>query len=381
MGNPAKVVSDRIPGLDGIRSLAILAVLDFHFFDTPATEQASASMHGPAKIFYAVADNGWLGVDLFFVLSGFLITGILLDSRKRITFFQDFWIRRALRILPLVVAVVAILSFFYRPSALYALMALFFALDFAYPLHVVGNKAMGVLWSLAVEEQFYLVWPFLVFFLRLRTFTIITLALICIEPAIRSLVMSDRILMVNHLQNNLVWCRVDGLALGALIAIYVRSSFYSKALTYSSSAVAAVIGVVFLCLFYTNKLPSYGLYITAANLVFGAMVASAVAAGENCLWILRSRVAQFIANTSFCVYLIHNAFLGLAQHLGIAGSMTNPFMAATLQATFAIPLTFAVAALSRRYFELPILSLKNRYAPSRRASSSTIQAVPVGVEL
>ncbi len=346
--------SKRIPELDGIRALAILAVFAVHFFAGGATQDAGAKLHGAARGLYLVAAHGWLGVDLFFVLSGFLITGILLDSRDRPSYFHDFWVRRALRILPLVVAVVAILTIIYRPHWLYVLMALFFAVDFA-PLVGLGNNAMGPMWSLAVEEQFYLVWPFLVYFLPRRALALTAGAIVVAEPILRATLGGEL---------DMVWFRVDGLALGALVAIYVRSRFFTRTRTLRASAIVVVGAAVLLAADVHSRTSSLALRITEANLAFAALVATAVAlAGSRWLAPLRSPVATFIANTSFCAYLIHIPLLDLARTLGAGAGVANPFAAAALQASVAIPLTFIVAALSRRFLELPFLRLKDRFAP------------------
>ena len=325
---------------------------------------AAGELHGFAKACFLIAAHGWLGVDLFFVLSGFLITGILLDTRARSTYFSDFWVRRALRILPLVVAVVAILSFVYRPSITYIAMALFFAVDFA-PFVGLGNNGMGPLWSLAVEEQFYLLWPFLVYWLRPRALAVVTLTMIVAEPVVR-LATAGGLLDV-------VWCRVDGLAFGAILAIYARSRFYEPARTLRIAAVLVLAAAVLVVIDVRSHVTSYGLRITEADLIFTALVATAIAAsGHPALRVLRSGPARFIADTSFCVYLIHVPLLDLARVLGAGAGATDPFAAAALRAAVAIPLTFGLAALSRTYLELPFLRLKDRFAPARTSALAIV---------
>src|SRR5580692_5983434 len=98
-----------IPELDGVRAIAVLMVMLMHVF-TPDDQSRGALENVAPRVLPLLIAHGWLGVDLFFVLSGFLITGILLDTRDRVTYFHDFWLRRALRILPLVFTVVGILT-------------------------------------------------------------------------------------------------------------------------------------------------------------------------------------------------------------------------------------------------------------------------------
>jgi peptidoglycan/LPS O-acetylase OafA/YrhL len=353
---PSAREAGRIPELDGIRALAILAVLVVHSFANSITQPFAPSLHGLGKVAYTIASHGWLGVDLFFVLSGFLITGILLDSRRRPTYFRDFWIRRALRILPLVIAVVAILTVFYHPTALYVVMALFFAVDFA-PLFHLGNNGMGPLWSLAVEEQFYLFWPFLVFFLQRRALAVVTLVVIAVEPVVRLLTMGGLL--------DVLWCRIDGLAIGALIAIYIRSPYFSRGTTFAAVGVALATAAALVAVDLRVASASYALRITEADLLFGSAIAIALVE-RNARWLapLRSAPARFIANTSFCAYLIHVPLLDLARVIGIGGGIADPFAAAAARAAFAVPATFVIAALSRQYFELPFLRLKDTFAPA-----------------
>ncbi|HVG26286.1 MAG TPA: acyltransferase, partial [Acidobacteriaceae bacterium] len=158
-----------IPALDGVRGLALLGVVASHVF--PGTPQ------GPVT--FAVRQAfafGATGVDLFFALSGFLITGILLDSLPDPGFFRKFYARRALRIFPL----------YYGVLAIYALGALLLGMRYSHelvslalylqntalvapPMYAYpGPSALPLahFWSLAIEEQFYLVWPLVVFSLR-----------------------------------------------------------------------------------------------------------------------------------------------------------------------------------------------------------------------
>jgi peptidoglycan/LPS O-acetylase OafA/YrhL len=115
----------RVAELDGIRALAIWAVLLFHGISTvDSAEAAGALSAGPRALFTLVA-HGWLGVDLFFVLSGFLITGILLDSKHQPTYFRNFWLRRAVRILPLLFALLAVCGLAYRSHPEYFALATF----------------------------------------------------------------------------------------------------------------------------------------------------------------------------------------------------------------------------------------------------------------
>ena len=154
----AALLRPRMPELDTIRGIAVLLVLFFHGFGF------RYGIEGFPKLFVAATLPGWMGVNLFFVLSGFLITGILLDSKPKADYYRTFYIRRALRILPLYYAVLLLLAVLARTGwvnrqASWAFLGLsFFYLSNVTVLFGVPMQ-YGVLWSLAVEEHFYLLWP------------------------------------------------------------------------------------------------------------------------------------------------------------------------------------------------------------------------------
>jgi peptidoglycan/LPS O-acetylase OafA/YrhL len=211
-------VTRRIPQLDGVRGIAILLVMLHNQRET-----------FPSLHLDRLFANGWMGVDLFFVLSGFLITGILLDTRHAENYFGTFYVRRSLRIWPLYVALLVFM---------FAVVPRFGAAEartvfeksspwWAYPLFLqnllvpVPTSAAGplaVTWSLAIEEQFYLVWPFVVRFLSRAAVRRLAIAVICLSPLLRLYLASRGV----NLYTN-VFCRLDGLMAGALLAVFVRS--------------------------------------------------------------------------------------------------------------------------------------------------------------
>jgi len=186
----------RIRQLDGVRAVAILAVFLHH------------SLH--VRLL-------WMGVDLFFVLSGFLITGVLLDAKRYSlgAFFAHFYARRARRILPpyalmLVLASIVFGVAWMKHWYLYLLLT-----NLLLPLNIAHPKAFDPLWSLAVEEQFYLVWPFAVYFLDTRRLRQLCVVLIVLAPTLRA---------VFHFAEHwpiytLTPFRMDLLAMGGLLCI------------------------------------------------------------------------------------------------------------------------------------------------------------------
>jgi peptidoglycan/LPS O-acetylase OafA/YrhL len=168
---------DHFLPLDGLRGIAILAVLLTHTYNYNGTSLFGRGME-------SVARAGWVGVTLFFVLSGFLITGILLDTRGRTNYLRDFFARRSLRIFPLYFAFLAV-NYFLVPHVPFLLERLHrpepgrWIYYWTYTANMIewfagptadGRGAFGHFWSLAVEEQVYLFWPFLILMVPRRSF-------------------------------------------------------------------------------------------------------------------------------------------------------------------------------------------------------------------
>ena len=175
----------KIPQLDAVRGIAVLLVL-VHNTDIY-----------PALHLSLIAANGWMGVDLFFVLSGLLITGILLDTKQSDGYFTNFYARRCLRIWPLYYSVLLFMFVIVpilRPSEAHTVFEArsspwwafpIFLQNFLVPIPTMATGALGVTWSLAVEEQFYLVWPLVVRFFNEAQLRKIAIAVICISPVLR----------------------------------------------------------------------------------------------------------------------------------------------------------------------------------------------------
>src|SRR5215469_7550470 len=179
--------SGHVPALDGIRGLAVLFVIAFHsrapFLNTSEI---------PFSLFQFLG-LGWSGVDLFFVLSGFLITGILLDTRRAPGYFRVFYARRALRIFPLyfayllliLVVLQGIFVVFVRTNPwqhVNPLLYLTYSMNWVSGL---DDQWLGHLWSLAVEEQFYLIWPAAVWFCSRRSLPWVCIAMATAALAFR----------------------------------------------------------------------------------------------------------------------------------------------------------------------------------------------------
>jgi peptidoglycan/LPS O-acetylase OafA/YrhL len=222
----------RIHSLDGLRGIALLVVVLFHIdlFLGQAGEGVGA------RFYHHMVSFGWCGVDLFFVLSGFLITGILYDTLNEEGYYRRFYVRRALRIFPVYYLFLACF-FLIVPVLLVALgrghviptsvrpstqgFAWFYLVNWFEGLRELNYFAPSIqhFWSLGVEEQFYLAWPFVVKSLPAQTLKRLTLALVAGSLVARCLLSAYRLDGAAY-----TWtvCRMDAIALGALVALTLR---------------------------------------------------------------------------------------------------------------------------------------------------------------
>lgn len=222
----------RMPDLDGLRAVAIGLVLMEHF----------VVMCLPGQLFRTVAHFGWVGVDLFFVISGFLIGGILLDQREATNYYRIFYLRRFFRIVPLygllllpMVGVVALglqSRFFGHGLASLGwgtvLLYIFFQQNLGNGLFVTTPGYMGPAWSLAIEEQFYLLLPPLVRHLNQRRLLKLIIAAIVAAPLIRTALFlcPATAAKAGAAAVVLLPCRWDALLAGVLVAYGVRQASF-----------------------------------------------------------------------------------------------------------------------------------------------------------
>lgn len=360
----------RIPELDGFRTLAVLMVMAEHVYD--GWQLPMSSIAWMPRVGYFVLTHGWLGVDLFFILSGFLITGILLDERERPDYFRTFYGRRALRILPLAITCIAIWFLTYRHHGSYLLLALIFCANLDILIRVGEPHGPGVLWSLSVEEHFYLIWPLAVRRLKLRTLTILAASIVVLSPGFRWIAMELGARDQSVYQ--LSWFRFDGLAIGALLAIFVRSQFFTARNTLAmASAWLAVIGLVTVALhplgvFQPKSALGEALRYTQAQALFVSAMAVALAyQGSMGCALLRSSFAQWTARLSYCLYLIHvslgDLYYWMLRHAAIDDVAAFGAAGALLARGLVIfVVSFGVAALSQKFLEGPFMRLRKFFA-------------------
>ena len=177
---------------------------------------------------------GSLGVDIFFVLSGFLITSLLIKDRKKPAYYKDFYWKRALRILPLYFLFLLITLIAYKHSLAFVAFAALFLANFSTVFGV--NNFGSPFWSLAVEEQFYVLWPTVV-----RRLTVRQVMLFALSIGAGCVGLRFGLAMVGHHNYYLTFMRCDGLALGALIACVLSRGERVLRLFYALVGGAAVL--------------------------------------------------------------------------------------------------------------------------------------------
>jgi peptidoglycan/LPS O-acetylase OafA/YrhL len=355
-----------MPELDSVRGIAILMVLFFHGF---VTRQDFNAFSGFARFFLRLLSPGWTGVNLFFALSGFLISGILLDTKDHPQYYQRFYLRRALRILPAYYGLLVLLALVGRYGlqeqnisyAFLGLSAIYLAnvtVFFGVPMQFL------VLWSLAVEEHFYLVWPAVVRNVSRRGVGVLAITVAAASTSAR--------VLAAHLRHDVfahyTWLVADGLAFGSLLAVLMRGPMGTRKglRLILFAAVLGSLGLISIDFVIHRPVAGGALHITALNLLCMAAVGASLLVGtSDWSFFLRHRALTFFGEISYGLYLIHMLIFNLfdnLQHqvLPRTPSFKGHFGVMTVRFIIAGGVAILLARLSRRYFEEPFLRLKDR---------------------
>ena len=351
-----------IPELDGLRGLAIGSVLLYHCHERLHSSHLDV-----------IAQWGWVGVNLFFVLSGFLITGIILDSRDDPHFFRNFYARRGLRIWPMYVLVL-LLNYFVVPLVFGSFWWAVHEVRYAPWLHYIFfvqnlfflalPGTIGPTWSLAIEEQYYVFWAPIARFVKNRALLPLLIAVFIASPFIR--LSNTGFLTPTHTLTHL-----DGLAIGSLIALTLRHFAFSR------KAWRRIAGVGLLCgISGATMMIFHGSAFTDTFLAlgFGGMLVAGLLVSRDGSWysqFLTWRPLKFLGTISYGLYMIHilcfvviGAFDLKMQKYGLAGDLVIVLVR--------LALSISVATLMWYGFEKPILKLK-RYFVSNHERPATAQ--------
>ncbi len=355
--------------LDGLRGVAILLVL-LHGFDVLL----------PTRLFGHALDElldlGWIGVQLFFVLSGFLITGILLDTRHATGYYQSFFKRRFLRIFPLYYGVLFV-SFVLLPwlagpinGSAHQLGLWVYVANFTAPFGA-DVPAFPHFWSLCVEEQFYLLWPLLVRQLGRRGVIVLSSFLVFVAMASRIYVRHVFGEPIGHeAAYSFTPCRMDAVAVGALVAALLRGGVGLARIAARRSGTITVLGVLILLAGIVGgqlqrtgaMMQAFGYTVIAlgfALLLVGALNRSGLPAR-----VLAWAPLRHCGTYSYGMYVLYaplHLFVGLPV---LTTLVATPTLAEGLiYEVVGIAVTFVLGAISWHLWERRFLALKFRFAP------------------
>ncbi len=353
MSAPTYQLGKRLPALDGLRACAVLAVMAYHFLHWGIPRPADTF----ELILWKATQGGWMGVNLFFVLSGFLITGLLIDREKEAHYYRNFYVRRACRILPAyLVTLVAILLLLPGSAAYVGLSALFIS-NFADLLGVA--IIYSSLWSLCVEEHFYLVWPWIT-----RKFSKLSMERFCLALCVAVPLLRAARVALDWPEGFYTWFWLDSLAWGAWLALVCRrleTDALDRRAFQGILFVAGLIAVAGAELFSRKTLVGSALGSTVIALVSGLIVYWVVSRPRS--WAARAlslRPLQVTGSLSYGLYLYHSFFVLGAFHFVRGLSLSSP-ATTCLRLLLGGAGTFVVAAFSYRYLERPFLQIKDRF--------------------
>jgi peptidoglycan/LPS O-acetylase OafA/YrhL len=333
--------------LDGLRGFAAFYVFVTHFAQFGRELPPNASFL--ARTLEAIAGRGSLAVDVFFVLSGFLITSLLLLDRENPNYFHNFYWKRVLRIQP--AFMIFLLGFWFvvphgPPILPYILLCIFSLANFRGRFHI---QYESVAWSLAIEEQFYLLWPQAVRRLSTRALAHLAIAMLLFSTLFRFVMIYLRHGYVDFADTLF---RIDGLSFGALCACgYIAPQELSPAVRdllkiLRNRGLLAVAAVALLLCF---ALPSSSGYVQSAQIsltnYLTFMLISAIAAGKR-IPLLRSRFLLFMGSISYGFYLYHGLVVEYFNlHYGIADWIRPGMFVARFFLEFGIAIAISFASL------------------------------------
>jgi peptidoglycan/LPS O-acetylase OafA/YrhL len=340
--------------LDGIRAFAAIIVMFFHFFQSVQIDSNSL-----VNVLKKISLFGQTGVDLFFVLSGFLITRILINSKSNPHFFKNFIFRRIVRIFPLYYLFL-FLYFFIAPILLNTqfipLNEQWFYYVYLQNIGATFNWNLNGpehFWSLAIEEHFYLFWPFLIYFFNQKS----------IKYLIAIIVVGTIFLRYLMIRNNLsvfyfTFTRIDALAIGAGLSLLELNFVFQKK-NKNKFLILLLILVVPMVVFWIKLSGSGSLEVIKYSLLaffYFALIGYVLCLSPNNFvnTILESKLLNFSGKISYGLYVYHPlVFLLVFKYYD--------FLNWKLQLMLSFTITYLVAIFSYYLFENQFLKLKKYF--------------------
>ena len=393
--SPRPPRKDWYPGLDGVRAVAVALVFSVHYM--------GRQTHGV----------GWIGVMIFFVLSGFLITGILFDNQHEPHRFRNFYVRRTLRIFPLfyfvwlciLVAGIFVKEYWHPvlllwPTYLgnYARFIGGMGADRIYTSHARIAIEIGHFWSLAVEEQFYLLWPLVVFLVGRRSTLIrICIAVVVCTPLLRFLLVAllpHSMLDVEFLYR-MTFTEADAFLFGGLLALLMRGPAEASLLRAGPKLLYGALGALVVAAIYnqhvhgqsiaatTPWMSTYG--FTLLDVAAGGLLICSLQPATHVFRAMTLRPVRLLGKYSYGFYVYHVILGPLLNHVLPALNLTRPkyvlYSQIMLNWAIAFLAVLAVSAASYHLVERPFLKLKDRFTtlhnnPDAQESSEEIATVP-----
>jgi len=356
----------RLPQLDAVRGIAILLVI-LH----------NESTKYPALRLENIFASGWMGVDLFFVLSGLLITGILLDTKDTEGYLRNFYARRCLRIWPLYFSLLFfmfVVAPFVRPSVGAEIFErsspwwsyLLFLQNFLVPNSTGAAGPLGVTWSLAIEEQFYLIWPFIVCYLSSAHLTRIAVTVFCVSPALRLFLSFYSVDLYSN-----VFCRLDGLMAGALIALMMRSRSFVPSKFVKPAWIAFFISLPIALL--TDSDETRWVVFSWSAVASASLVYLSLYSEQGWLQrLMKNRFLMYTGTISYGLYLLHKIPFDVAETIGLD---RYPFVAAPLM----LVACYVTAVMSWHLLEKPFLRFKRVFESRPVAQVETGEMAVAGL--
>ena len=395
-----------IPGLDGLRGIAILTVIWHNSVGTDHWHPTSLV----GRLLDVSANMGWLGVQLFFVLSGFLITGILLDEKHLSHPFRNFYVRRSLRIFPLYYATLALLLVIFPALNLttgtifsdtsHQLWYWLYLANWSIPV-VSGPGMLSHFWSLSVEEQFYLFWPFAVILLNRKSLAGLCALLIVSAIVARWRLFQYGIEFAQWRAYEFTFARWDALAIGAALSIGLRDKFWfgviHKILLPVLLVTTLYVAVVVMVTHGYSAVPEEEVLVinqTVAAILFSMVLGGVVLGGvvlgkgatvskDSRVWwlgLFNSYPLRTVGKYSYAMYVFHYPIvMWLSHELGKyleASHQSFNVMYALGQAGATVVLAFLLAQVSWHLLERPCLRLKkyfyDRSEPLKSAEAAAL---------